>query len=61
MTTVYCRLNGKLAAYIVETSDYDMAIRTIRGELIASSLDHILPSGRWKCGPVLALIEGGNQ
>jgi len=54
MTTVYTRINGKLAVFQAGTHDHALAIRRVRKELgdVALSMQ-----GRWKNGPVLALIS----
>ena len=54
MTTVYTRINGKLAAFQADTADHRLAIRAVRESLGDVPLS---VQGRWKNGPVLALIS----
>ena len=54
MTTVYTRINGKLAVFHAETTNHGAAIGAVRKELGDVALSR---QGRWKNGPVLALIS----
>ena len=55
-TTVYQRINGKLAGFVCGTGDHALAISALR----ASNGDIRLSKfGRWSGGPVLAVIDGG--
>lgn len=55
-TAVYMRDNGKLAKYEIGTADHAIAIQAVRD----SNNDHRLSRfGRWRNGPVLAVIQGG--
>lgn len=33
MTKVYTKIKGKLAMFVVETEDYELAIKTVRDEV----------------------------
>lgn len=52
-TTVYTRVNGKLAKFFVGSGDHQEAITEVR-----MSLGDVRRSrtGRWKNGPVLAVV-----
>jgi hypothetical protein len=55
-TTVYMRINGKLAQFIAGTRDHVSAIDAVR----KSNNDYRLSrSGKWRDGPCLAVINGG--
>lgn len=54
-TTVYTRIAGKLASFEAGTPDYEAACLAVRKDLGDVKLSR---SGRWKNGPVLAIVRG---
>lgn len=53
-TSVCTRIDGKLATFECGTGDHEQAIRVVRESLGDVALSR---QGRWKNGPVLALIS----
>jgi hypothetical protein len=60
LTTVFARIDGRVCQFEAGTPDYVAAIDATRKQLVKNYGDHMLRKGKWKCGPVLALINGGN-
>lgn len=54
---VFARLGDRLARFEAGTSDPAAAIEAVRTELVRSHGDMRLTKTRWKCGPVLALVQ----
>jgi len=54
-TRVYTRIDGRLASFVAGTGDHEQAIRVVRDSLGDVRLSR---TGRWKNGPVLAVISG---
>lgn len=52
-TPVYCRIDGRLACFMVDTDDHAIAIKTVRA--------HLATLGITKRTAVVALIPGGKQ
>lgn len=56
LTRVYTKIEGKMAQFDVGTGDHQVAIGEVRRTLGDVRLSR---NGRWRNGPVLAVIEGG--
>lgn len=53
-TRVYTKIGGKIASFDVGTPDYVQAIRVVRQSLGDVALSR---TGRWKNGPVFAVVR----
>lgn len=56
-TTVYTRIDGKLASFEAGTPDYDQAVLAVLAVRKDLGDVRLSKSGRWKNGPVLAIVR----